>query len=100
MKINNFKAEELEVMANMLKAIAHPARINIISILEDGEMYSVTELYKLLNVDQATMSHHLSILKHADIISHKRDGRNILYCLKNKNFTKMMECLGKCSSKK
>ena len=46
--INELKIEQLEQAASMLKAIAHPMRIAILSFLEDGKKMTVTEIHKSL----------------------------------------------------
>ena len=63
MKITDLNIGQLESAANMLKAIAHPMRIAILSFLEDGKRLSVTEIYEKLQIEQSTTSHHLGILK-------------------------------------
>ena len=54
---------KLESASEMLKAIAHPIRISIVNLLEGNKKLSVTEIFQLLNIEQAVASHHLSILK-------------------------------------
>ena len=63
MKLKDLDLIQLEQAANMLKAIAHPMRIAILSYLEDGKRLTVTEIHELLNIEQSTTSHHLGILK-------------------------------------
>ena len=97
MKVKELKIEQLEIAANMLKAIAHPTRIAILSYLEDGKKLTVTELHELLDIEQSTASHHLGILKDKGVLISKRDGKNTYYALKNNNLGKLMECLNKCT---
>jgi DNA-binding transcriptional ArsR family regulator len=96
MKIDNLTPEQLEKAANMLKAIAHPMRIAIISFLEEGKKLTVTEIHELLNIEQSTTSHHLGILKDKGVLSSKRDGKNTYYFLKNNNLRQIIECISAC----
>ena len=89
--------EQLEQAANMLKAIAHPMRIAILGLLEDGNRLSVTEIHEILNIEQSTTSHHLGILKDKGVLCSKREGKNTFYSLKNENFKYIVECLSKCT---
>lgn len=88
--------EKLESVANMLKAIAHPMRIAILSMLEDGKRMTVSEIHKQLGLEQSSTSHHLGILKDKGVLSSKRDGKNTHYFLKHENFAKVIECVGNC----
>jgi len=88
--------ENLEKAANMLKAIAHPIRISIIGCLEDGQKLTVTEIHKKLNIEQATASHHLGILRDNGILTSKREGKNIYYCLKHETLKVLLNCINGC----
>jgi ArsR family transcriptional regulator, virulence genes transcriptional regulator len=91
------KIDQLEQAVNMLKAIAHPMRISIISLLEDGRRMTVTEIHGKLQIEQSTTSHHLGILKDKGVLSSKREGKNTLYFLRNENLGKILDCIGKCT---
>lgn len=96
MEMNNFTPDQLEKVANMLKAIAHPMRIAIINYLEEGKKLTVTELHELLKIEQSTTSHHLGILKDKGVLLSRRDGKNTYYFLKHNNLRQVVECVSKC----
>ena len=96
MKIKELNIEHLEEAANMLKAIAHPMRIAIISLLEDGARLTVTEIHEKLNLEQSTTSHHLGILKDKGVLSSKRDGKNTFYFLRHESLSNIIDCLSRC----
>ncbi|MGE0077822.1 MAG: ArsR/SmtB family transcription factor [Bacteroidales bacterium] len=96
-QIKELKIEQLEQAANMLKAIAHPMRIAIISLLEDSKRLTVTEIHETLKIEQSTASHHLGILKDKGVLSCKRDGKNTFYFLRNENLGKILDCVGRCA---
>jgi len=89
--------DQLEKAVSMLKAIAHPMRISIISLLEDGRRMTVTEIHEKLQIEQSTTSHHLGILKDKGVLSSKREGKNTHYFLKNENLGKILDCIGRCT---
>ncbi|PZX19435.1 DNA-binding transcriptional ArsR family regulator [Breznakibacter xylanolyticus] len=97
MKINELNPEQLERAANMLKAIAHPMRISIMSLLEEGARLSVTEIHQTLNIEQSTASHHLGILKDKGVLGATRDGKNTYYFLKHENLANIINCISHCS---
>lgn len=96
MKINDLTAEQLEKVANMLKAIAHPMRIAILNYLEEGKKLTVTEIHELLKIEQSTTSHHLGILKDKGVLASKREGKNTYYFLKNNNLRQIVDCVSHC----
>lgn len=88
---------KLEIAASRLRAIAHPMRIAIIELLNTNVKLSVTEIYQHLNIEQASASHHLNILKNKGVLSSKRDGKKIHYSLKTKALTEIIHCINKCN---
>jgi DNA-binding transcriptional ArsR family regulator len=97
MQVKDLSIEQLESAANMLKAIAHPMRIAILSYLEDGKKLTVTEIHEMLKIEQSTTSHHLGILKDKGVLSSKREGKNTYYYLKHSNLSNIVNCVSKCT---
>lgn len=95
-QIDKLTPEQLERSSNMLKAIAHPMRIAILSHLEEGKKLTVTEIHQLLEIEQSTTSHHLGILKDKGVLASKRDGKNTYYYLKHNSLSHIVDCVGKC----
>lgn len=62
----------------ILKALSHPARIEIIDRLKRNGC-NVSEVQKNLGLPQSTISQHLKILKNAGIIKSKRKGTKVCY---------------------
>lgn len=98
MELKELKIEQLEAAANMLKAIAHPMRIAILSYLEDGKKLTVTEIHEMLNIEQSTTSHHLGILKDKGVLISYREGKNTYYGLKHSSLSHIVECVSRCTS--
>ena len=97
MKIKDLDANQLDRAASMLKAIAHPMRIAILSHLEDGKKLTVTEIHNLLNIEQSTTSHHLGILRDKGVLCSKREGKNTYYYLKYEVLSQIVDCLETCT---
>ena len=96
MEFKELTPENLQMAANMLKAIAHPVRISIVGCLEDGEKRTVTEIHNLLGIEQSTASHHLGILRDRDVLASKREGKNTWYYLKHENLKTILSCVSTC----
>ena len=97
MNLKELNPEQLEKAAGMLKAIAHPMRISILSYLEDGRKMTVTEIHNKLNIEQSTTSHHLGILKDKGVLASKREGKNTYYYLKHNTLSLVIDCVSKCA---
>jgi DNA-binding transcriptional ArsR family regulator len=97
MKVSELNIEQLEEAASMLKAIAHPMRIAILSFLEDGKKMTVTEIHRKLQIEQSTTSHHLGILKDKGVLCSKREGKNTFYFLKHERLSNIVDCISKCT---
>lgn len=62
------------------KAIADPARREILRLLREGEM-TAGDLAAHFDMSKPTMSHHFAVLVEADLITRRRDGQTIWYGL-------------------
>ena len=96
MHVEELDISKLESVANMLKAIAHPMRIAILSLLENENKMTVSEIHQKLGIEQSSTSHHLGILKDKGVLVSKREGKNTYYFLKHENFAKVIECVNRC----
>ena len=66
--------------AQQLKALSEPLRLRIVSVLRSGPR-TVSELAESLAVEVVTVSHHLGILRNAQLVQTERKGRFIVYSL-------------------
>ena len=65
-------------MQNTLKALSDPIRREILNLLKKGRM-SAGDIVDHFDVTGASISRHLSVLKEADLIRDKREGKYIYY---------------------
>ncbi len=89
--------EKLERIAYILKTVAHPMRLGIIHLLEQHPKLSVSEMCAMLGTEQSLTSHHLQNMRLKGILQVKRDGRSMLYSLKEKDVSLIIECLENCN---
>jgi len=69
-------AEEAEQLASALKAIADPARLRLLSLIQaqPGSEACVCHLTEPLGLSQPTVSHHLRVLLDAGLVERERRG--------------------------
>lgn len=82
------KIDSMEV--NVLKALAHSVRLEIVKKLFDGER-CVCELCDDNEYSQANMSQHLKLLKDADIVTTRKDGNKVIYTIKHSEVKEIIE---------
>ena len=68
-------------LAALAKAIAHPARVQIIRILVRKTSCVCGDIVDELPLAQSTVSQHLKVLKEAGLIRGEVDGPRVCYCL-------------------
>jgi DNA-binding transcriptional ArsR family regulator len=73
--------EKQNKLAQMMKALAHPARIAIIQQLLKTNACICGDLVDQLGLAQATISQHLKELKNAGLIQGTIEGTSVCYCI-------------------
>ncbi len=73
----------------VFKALSDPTRRQILKLLNEREM-TAGEIAERFDVTGATISHHLSVLKEADAVSVRRNGKQLIYSV---NTTVMQDML-------
>lgn len=66
------------LQADILKALAHPLRLQILEKLRQGEV-CVCQFIADLQADQANISQHLAILRRQGLVSSRREGSWVHY---------------------
>lgn len=64
--------------AEGFKALSDPSRRQILELLADGEL-TAGEIAEHFAMTKPSISHHLNILKHAELVTAERQGQNIVY---------------------
>lgn len=95
--INEELVERLERVASILKTVCHPTRLGIIYLLEQYPKLSVSEICEKLGSEQSLTSHHLQNMRLRGLLKAKRVGRSMMYSLKEKDVSLIIECLENCN---
>ncbi len=78
------KAEEMNVMhANIevLKAIAHPLRLQILNFIHQEREVNVNKIYNALKLEQSITSQHLKIMREAGVVICRKKERFVYYAI-------------------
>ncbi len=74
-------SKELVELADLAKALSHPARIAILQTLAEKQMCICGEIVEVLPLAQATVSQHLKELRKAGLITGEIEGKKSCYCI-------------------
>ena len=84
-----------EEKAEILKAMANPARLEILVRLKK-EGCNVSTIQQNLGLPQSTISQHLKILRNAGLINSERNGTKICYSVKCREVLQVIHLLNRC----
>ena len=76
--------EVLVLVAERFKALAEPARLQILNVLRAGEL-TVSELVEETELGQANVSKHLQLLYATGFVGRRKEGLFVYYCLTDKS---------------
>ncbi|QXM06930.1 ArsR/SmtB family transcription factor [Crassaminicella indica] len=89
-----------ELSSSLLKALAHPTRIQILERLKDEEALCVCHIYEDLELEQSNVSQHLKILKDQGILSSRKEGLQVLYSVRYREIYTVLEVVQDILAKK
>ena len=81
-----------EFKAGLFQALAHPTRVAIVEILREGE-FSAGAILELLELEQANVSQHLSVLRAKEIVSSRKEGNQVFYSLKHQMLVEVLDIM-------
>jgi DNA-binding transcriptional ArsR family regulator len=87
-----FNEQQVELVTELLKSIAHPIRMKILCFLMEGEK-NVGEIEQQFGSTISNISQHLTVLRKANIIDRRKEANFMFYSLKDNNIFKLMETL-------
>ncbi len=70
----------MDSLNNVLRALADPTRCKILELLQDDSR-SVNDLAQHFSMSRPAVSKHLSILREAELVTSRRQGRQQIYDL-------------------
>lgn len=86
-------------MGDAWNALADPTRRKILELLSAKDM-AAGEIADNFNMTKPSISHHLSILKNADLVSSEKQGQNNIYSINTTVFQDLMRVFAGFANKK
>jgi len=74
---------------NAFKALSDPTRRKILQLLKEKDL-SAGEIADSFHISKPSISHHLNLLKQANLVMDERRGQNIYYSLNTTVFQELM----------
>jgi len=81
-------------LSKTFQALSDPTRQKILEMLKKRDM-SAGEIGRNFNITPPSLSHHLSALKQADLVTCERQGQEIIYSLNLSVFEEVAKSLVK-----
>ena len=78
------------LITELLDALAHPSRLEILELLRDGEA-CVCHIQAMLDQRQAYISQHLNVLRHAGLVTSRKDGLRVYYQVSDAQLFEVMD---------
>ena len=79
-------------VAECLKVMAHPVRLRIADILDDGEC-PVNHIAELCDLAPNRACEHLRLLKGHGLLDSRRDGRSVFYSIASAQLPGLLSCI-------
>ena len=70
-----------EIKANLFKGLAHPARIRVLELLDEGGEVAVADLIAATGLEASNLSQHLGVLRRYELVESDRRGGQVVYRL-------------------
>ena len=84
---------QYQARANIIKALAHPARLLIVDELSKHGERCVCELTDMIGSDMSTVSRHLAQLKGAGLVEDEKRGQMVFYRLRVPCLLSFFDCI-------
>ena len=97
-KTEKFSVKQNSI-ANLIKAVGHPARVAIIEYLIKRKTCVCGDIVNELSLAQPTISQHLKELKNVGLIQGTIDGTSVCYCLNDEVILKLANYFNSLSVK-
>ncbi|WP_286946482.1 ArsR/SmtB family transcription factor [Acetobacterium sp. UBA5834] len=77
-------------LSDLFKAIGDSTRIKILWALDENEL-CVCDIAYLLNMTQSAISHQLRVLKQAELVKSRREGKIVFYSLADEHVKQIFD---------
>jgi DNA-binding transcriptional ArsR family regulator len=88
--------ERLQRASEMLRAAAHPQRLAILDTLGKHERLCNRQLQSALQLEQAILSQHLTLMRDKGLLQCEREGKYTFWSLRAPGMLRIVDCLENC----
>ena len=81
-----------QIQSELLKSLSHPKRLEIVNLIRDRSM-NVSDMVAMLDLPQANLSQHLSVLRLAGVVSTSKKGKEVYYSISHPNVVAALDML-------
>ncbi|MEZ5261856.1 MAG: metalloregulator ArsR/SmtB family transcription factor [Acidimicrobiales bacterium] len=78
-----------QLKAELFKALAHPARIQIMEVLCEGE-HAVGEIQPRVGIEPSHLSQQLAVLRKAGLVVTRKEGTSVHYSLRDPRIAELL----------
>lgn len=79
------------VIAEMAKVFAHPARVAILQYISKQESCICNDIVDEIGLSQPTISQHLKVINSAGLLKGTYEGKSVCYCLNTERFQEFQQ---------
>lgn len=90
----------LKDAVELTRALAHPLRMKILEFIDRSGDINVNNIYRNLQLEQSITSHHLKILKEANVVNATKDGKLMIYSINYDIIEKTVNAVNRFLGKK
>ena len=87
-------AQSLRYSAEIMRALAHPLRLQIILFIDSRDSACVSDIHAGLHIEQSLVSQHLRVLRQAGLVNTSRVGKFVNYTLDYDRLAKAADVTG------
>jgi ArsR family transcriptional regulator, lead/cadmium/zinc/bismuth-responsive transcriptional repressor len=78
--------------SELLKAVADPTRMRILSALRSADELRVYDLALVVEMSESAVSHQLRLLRAVNLVTPRKDGRQVFYRLSDGHVSSILNC--------
>jgi len=98
--ISDDEIMQLKKAASVFRALNHPLRQKILSLLHQHGRLRVTELFIKLRMEQPVVSQHLALLRSGGVVNTQKQGKFVFYSVNYPRLKELEEIAGRLVSDK
>jgi len=86
-------------VGDVWNALADPTRRQMLNLLKERDM-NAGEIAEHFSMTKPSISHHLSLLKQAELVTAEKKGQNVIYSLNISVFEEILQLISHLANRK